>query len=362
MFSNPFGYGPTSNAASVLKSLLKKIKDADIIFAGSSLCMEIISDVPVKKVLLDERNEDQIINYLCSLDKPFVIGSQNRFCIKVAKKLNIPCSFIDTLAWFWKKIPEDHLLADEIFWIRFSNTDDKIIKRQDNIHIVSSIIGTLPIVRLKKNYLTIHIGGAKYPLSNEPPYAYLNLVAKGLNILRKSEKFDHIIFAGGSEAVNYLKQKIVDKKIFLVSLVKEKFVQKLSQSVHMMTTAGVSSSLESFSLNVPTSFLLPLNLSQVALLDVLLKNNCAINYMQWDNYVEVNRNLKNMTEKDAIVEINKYANIVDNDEKLSKKFVNDFINMAISIPNNSKQIKLMKYMGNSGADEIVNVLIKKWKL
>lgn len=362
VFSNPFGYGPTGNAIPIIRSLLKKINYVDIIFAGSGLCMEIISEVPIKKVYLDERNENQIKDYLCSLDNPFVIGSQNRFCIRAAKKLNIPCSFVDVLAWFWNKIPEDHLLADEIFWIRFPNIKDKMTEGYNNIHLVSSIISTLPPAISKKKRLMIHIGGAKYPLSNEIPYSYLNLIAKGSNALKISENFDHIIFAGGSEAVNYLKQKIVNKKLLLVSLAKEKFIQKLSQSAHMMTIAGVSSTLESFSLNVPTSFLLPLNLSQIALLNVLLKNKCAPNYLQWDNYVEVNKNLMDMTEKDAIVEINKYATIVNNDDKLSKKFIDDFANMAELIPNNSKQVKLIEYIGDSGADEIVDILIKKWGL
>jgi len=324
--------------------------------------MEITSEIPVKKVYLDERNEDQIKKYLCNLDCPFVIGTQNRFCIKAAKKLNIPCSFVDVLAWFWKKIPEDHLLADEIFWIKFPNVRDKIPKNQGNIHIVSGIISTFPPVISKKKRLIIHIGGAKYPLSNEIPYSYLNLIAKALNMFKVGKYFDHVIVAGGSEAIHYLKQKVENKNVILVSLAKEKFIQKLNRSIHIMTTAGVSSTLESFSLEVPTSFLLPLNLSQVALLDILIESNSAPNYLQWDDYVKIDKNLRNMTEKDTIKKINAYASIVDNDKKLSSKFVDDFNNMATSIPDNLKQIKLIKYIGESGADEVVDILIEKWGL
>jgi len=69
-----------------------------------------------------------------------------------------------------------------------------------------------------------------------------------------------------------------------------------------------------------------------------------------------------MTEKDTIKKINAYASIVDNDKKLSSKFVDDFNNMATSIPDNLKQIKLIKYIGESGADEVVDILIEKWGL
>lgn len=359
VFSNPFGYGPTGVAIPIITSLLKKAKGIEVTFAGSGFCMEIMSGINVKKVYLNERDEEEIIKYLRTIDNPFVIGSQNRFCIKAARKLNIPCSFIDILAWFWKEIPPDHLIADEIFWIKFPGVENKIPQDKKNISLVSGIIRTPAKENSDHKYLTIHIGGAKYPPLNEVPRFYLNLIAKGLNEIKINDLFDGIIFAGGSEAVNYLKQKLNNDKVIFV---REDYIQKLSQSSHLLTCAGVSSTLESFSLNVPTSFLLPLNLSQVALLDILLQNDCAPNYLTWNNYVEVSKNLRNMAEKDAIVEINNYAKIVDEDRNLCSKFVKDFINLATLIPDNSKQVKLIEYLGDSGADEVVGILIKKWNL
>jgi hypothetical protein len=360
VFSNPFGYGPTGTAIPVMISLLKKMKDSEIVFAGSGLCMEIMSDIDVKKVYLNERNEEEIAEYLSTVENPYVIGSQNRFCIKAAKKLNIPCAFIDILAWFWKEIPLDHFLADEIFWIKFPGVKDKIPQDKKNIHLVSSIIRT-PTKENSDNrrYLTIHIGGAKYPPLNEVPCFYLNLLAKGLNELKIDGIFTDILFAGGSEATDYLKGRLTNKKVHFI---KEDYIKRISQSSHLLTSAGVSSTLEAFSLNVPTSFLLPLNLSQVALLDILLKNNCAPNYMIWNDYVNESKDLRNMIEKDAITEINNYAKMVDQDIKLSSKFVKNFINLATLIPNNSKQIKLIEYLGDSGADEIVDILSEKWDL
>lgn len=360
VFSNPFGYGPTGVAIPIIMSLLKKAKDIEVIFAGSGLCMEITSDIDVKKVYLNERNEEEIIKYLRTIENPFVIGSQNRFCIKASKKLNISCSFIDILAWFWKEIPLDHLIADEIFWIKFPRVENKIPQNIKNIHLVSNIIRT-PTRGISNNhkYLTIHIGGAKYPPLNEVPKFYLNLLAKGLNELKIDEVFADILFAGGSEATDYLKERITNNKVHFI---KEDYIKKLSQSAHLLTSAGVSSTFESFSLKIPTSFLLPLNLSQVSLLDILLKNDCAPNYLVWDDYVEVSKDLRNMIEKDAIAEINGYAKIVDESDGLSKKFVKDFIELAMSISDTSKQTKLVKFLGDSGADEIVDILSKKWSL
>lgn len=360
VFSNPFGYGPTGVAISVLNILLSKIKHAEIIFAGSDLCMEIIPDFNVKKVHLNERNEEEIEKYLKTVENPYVIGSQNRFCIKVAKRLNIPCAFIDILAWFWKEIPNDHLLADEIFWIKFPFVESKIHAGMRNIHIVQSIISTLSKVHTKLNNLLIHLGGAKYPYDNSIPYSYLNLLSKGLNAL--GGHFDNVTLVTGNEASNYLKNIVTNEDINFPSLRHDEYMSLLRQSNHLLTVAGVSSTLESFSIGVPVSFLLPLNQSHMALTELLIGQDLNPQYLNWNNYVSVDKNLENMTEKNVISEIEKYASKVDKDPVLSKKFVEDFLSICNSIPDNKKQIDLIKYMGESGAEDIIDILSKKWSL
>lgn len=361
IFSNPFGYGPTGSVIPVLRSLLGQVKDADVVFVGSGLCLEIISGVPVKIVHLDERDEVEIENYLKTLSNAYVISSQNRFCIKVAKKLNIPCAFIDVLAWFWREIPADHLLADEIFWIKFPRIENSVPKDKNNIHLVSSIIATTS-GGLKENQLIVHIGGAKYPLMDHLPYQYLNLISKGLNSIKAGEPFKRILVVGGAESVNYLRQKVTNMDITLCSLPQDKFINELERSSHLLTTAGVSSTLESFSLNVPTSFLLPLNLSQIALTDVLEKHGAYVQGLGWQKYLKINNNLRSISEKEALVEIDNYARIIDENEELSKRFVNDFLAIAKSIPKNEGQRKIIEYMGNSGGKEIVDILVREWNL
>ena len=207
IFSNPFGYGPTGNAIPVIKSLLDRSNGFEVVFAGSGLCMEVASGMSIRCVRLNERDETEIEGFLKTIRCPYVIGSQNRFCVRVAKRAGIPCAFIDTLAWFWKEIPADHLLADEIFWIKFPQIQRKIPSGKKNIHIVSSIVTTIPSSGIKKyKQLIIHIGGAKYPLMEKLPYNYLNLISEGLNGLATSSFFDRVLCAGGFEAIAYLKK------------------------------------------------------------------------------------------------------------------------------------------------------------
>lgn len=359
IFSNPFGYGPTGTVVPVLENLVARLKGSNIVFAGSGLCMEIISGMHTEAVLLDERDEQEIEIYLRKIPNAYVISSQNRFCIKVAKKLGLPCAFIDVLAWFWKEIPPEHFLADEIFWMKFPNIESKL--KQKPVHLVSGIITTLPPVKKEKKVI-IHIGGAKYPLMKHLPYHYLNLISKALNGFRKGEDFAKVFFVAGSDAMNYIKPKVSNQDVTITILPREIFMRECARASHVFTTAGVSSTLESFSMDTPTSFLLPLNLSQIALTDLLKEQGAYLQGLEWDHYVDVKKDLRQLNEKEALVEIDSYAKLVDEDEQLSGKFVRDFSRMVKSIPDNTKQQKFIKYMGHSGGKEIADILIKKWNL
>lgn len=358
-FSNPFGYGPTGILIPVLKELAARTKDVRIIFAGSGICLEILSGLAIETVVLDERSEEEICAYLKTISNAYIIGSQNRFCIRAAKKLKMPCAFIDVLAWFWNEIPSDHFLADEIFWINFPGIESRL--NREAVHIVSSIITTYPSLQKNKK-LIIHIGGAKYPLMDHPPLHYFNLLIKALNNLSVADHFDSVLLVAGSEAIAYMKPQISNHNVTLATLPKEDFIHESSHASHMLTTAGVSSTLESFSMDIPTSFLLPLNLSQIALAGLLKEQGSYLQGLEWDNYVDVNKELRQMNEREALIEIDSYAKLVDEDKHLSDKFVRDFSNMAKTIPDNSKQKKLIEYMGDSGDKEIADILIKKWHL
>ncbi len=360
VFSNPFGYGPTGNVIPIIENLLSAIKGIDIIFAGSRLCREIIDNGQIKIMDIDERNENQIKAFLKTVDNPYIFSSQNRFAIKAAKALNMRSAFLDILAWFWKEIPQEHLLDDIIFWIKFPCIEQRMTPKH-KINIVSGITPALLNIK-KKNQLIIHIGGAKYPFSNEVPINYLNLLAYALNNFNCKNVYESVLFTGGSEAVKYIKQKSINKDIIFASLPQKEFIKELSQSAHMFTTAGISATLESFFQKIPVSFLPPVNLSQFALVKLLENYGDCLRYMKWDSYTGVKGDLMSMNEKDAINKFDDYAKKVFLNSRIRKKFIKDFIEKTDMLPNNMKQIKIANYMGNSGAREISDILIKEWKL
>src|SRR3989344_3460854 len=163
IFSNPFGYGPTGKSIALADALLE-LGLKNIILAGSVFIHEIVPD-HIKYIKIDERNENEIRNLLRGINNPLVISSQNRFSVKVAHSLKIPSAFVDGLAWFWKKIPSDHLIADEIFWLRYPGIENKVPFGYRNIHIVPAAIN-IKSKKVKRDQILIHLGGCMNPITD----------------------------------------------------------------------------------------------------------------------------------------------------------------------------------------------------
>ncbi len=361
IFSNPFGYGPTGSVIPVIQAFLEQTT-ATIVFAGSAFCSEILPPFSIERVTLDERNEEEIERYLQTVSRPFVIGSQNRFCIAVAKRLSIPCAFIDTLAWFWKEIPPSHLDADEIFWVKFPGMERKLLSDK-SIHLISSLLTPIPrSAEMRKDQLIIQLGGVSYPLREGLPTHYLELLAAALNRFSSKKMYRRLIVAAGSEAIHFLRMRITSPLFELRTFTKAEFVHELERTSHLVTAAGISSTLEAFSAEIPTSFLLPLNLSQVALTDLLEPVGACPQQITWETYVSVDEHLREMTEREALPEIEKYAQIVEGDRSAFERFSQDLQEMCFSIPDQHEQVAFVRQLGDTGAPELVTILKKTWQI
>ena len=140
LFSNPFGYGPSGKLLSIAKYLIKNTTQTEVILCGSQYLLQIAGS-EFRFILVEDRDEEAISKLLKSIpNEKYVLSSQNRFAIKAAIKNNIPSAFLDGLAWFWNKFPDDHFLADIIFWLNYPNIKKSIPEQfKDKINIIHGI-------------------------------------------------------------------------------------------------------------------------------------------------------------------------------------------------------------------------------
>lgn len=367
IFSNPFGYGPTGKAIYVAEEFLRRYPLFNIVFVTKTFSKEIIpKNILINKI--NERDEFELENYLRKYKKEdtFIFSSQNRFPIKVANKLKIRCAFLDGLAWFWKEIPKDHFIADEIFWLNYPGMDnlrEKLVDFKEKVFIIPSITDNKKILPLKiKNEILINIGGAQNPFKKNLQEKYLNLF--GYLLYELSEKIKiNIIISGSKLALNYIKKLYkFDKNIKFICMSHNKFINKLKEVKHFITTAGQTATLEAFSFKKPTSFILPMFLSQYGLTNYLEKYIDDIHQLKWSNYIKKGDSLLLMNEKESMQEIEKYSEYILNNSDLKKKILLDITKFIIEIPNIDNQNIFSTNVGINGAEKIVDILTKKWKL
>ncbi len=358
IFSNPFGFGPTGKAIAIAEAFLKD-GYKDVVFAASEFIQEIIPEA-VRCININERSQEDIENLLKGIVNPIVVSSQNRFAVYAAKALGVPSAFLDGLSWFWDEIPADHMMADVIFWMNYPNIEKKLPQNRNNIYIVPAILNIHSDSK-KGGGILMHIGGCKNPLVETFPRYYLNILAGALAALPDGMK---ITLTGGSDAIKYLKTKfdISNDRIKLVAFKHQDFINVLSRSDYFITTAGQTATLEAFALGIPTSFLLPTNLSQLALTKVLGEYDAAPHALDWNDYIEEKERINATGEKEAIMKFEQYAEILNNNDGLCDKFNFDLKKLAQGVPKIDGQRGFIEHIGMDGANVIKDILIKQFQL
>lgn len=357
LISNPFGFGPTGKAVAVAEEFLRR-GYKDIVFLGTKFTLDIVGN-NFTKIVLDERNQELLENAISKIENPFVISSQNRFAIYVANRLKIPSAFIDGLSWFWGDIPPDHLLADHVFWMNYPNIQSKIPSGVYNkIHITPAIIDYSKVKKNKSGVL-IHLGGCKNPLIDIFPYDYLDLISDAIN---SNNTYLKVKIAGGTEVLDYLKKKISNKNVTFLSNNHSEFIEHLSTSKHFITTAGQTATLEAFSMCIPTTFIPPMNLSQLALMELLNVHNALPQGFTWSNLISSEIDLFKLSEAEAISEFCTLSKKIKSHADLHKIFVTKFLALFDCVPRTDGQTKFITNIGVKGASIICDILSTKWNL
>lgn len=356
IFSNPFGFGPGGKALSIAQEISRKNKKDNLYVCGGRQLKAIVGD-SFKFISLDERSEKDIFKKISKISgQKYIISSQNRFAIKVAKENKIPCAFLDGLSWFWKKIPDDHYIADIIFWINYPGTKNKIPKKfKEKIHIVPGITpgGSNVIKKIKREGVIFYIGGCKNPLTDLPTnYLYLiNKLFESFFIYNNAK----IKIASDPSSFGYFKRNKLAVSRSIKVYKHEEFIKQLATCSKFISNGGQTATMESYNLKTPTSFFLPINLSQLNLINKINKSN----KISWGRYVLIPKNINHLSEKDAIIFFDKKAKLIINSKSLFAKLFKDFSLMILKNQFNKKNNFLAK-IKTGGDKKIYRILSNKW--
>lgn len=357
-FSNPFGFGPTTKVIALL-NVCQSCWNANLHYVADDDCMQIFNNQKVHVVRANQRDPMEIERILSNFEKPYVVSSLNRFAVKVAHKRGISNCFVDSLTWMWKDIPQDYLLTDLYFALNFPGLDGKI-ERYPSIMKVPYIVDTYsPNSDFEESDLLINVGGCMNPLTKECPKSFLLLLSMAVSRLPQKK----IVICGGQEAISLIKSGLKKKdNIKCMTLKKDVFLSSLIHSKHFVTTSGLNATLEAFKYGIPTSFIMPTNLSQWENLDIFTQNMAAPNKVTWEDILDDNLNIHGKTEKEAIQTISKIAGSVLEDLTLRSKCVNLIEKVCTTLPDQKEQNMFIRGIGSDGADVIARILKEEWRL
>lgn len=354
--SNPFGFGPTGKTVALIDEL-RNSWSGKIVYAASPMCQETLPE-PLKNSIIietiNERDEKSLINIFKNYKNPLVVCTLNKLAIKSAKSLGLRAFFIDSLAWMWKEIPEEYLLADTYYCFNLFGLKNRLPKK-NNIKIISPIFGDLPKIKDKKEDLVLfHIGGFKNPFQDKMSLAYLNLLIEALSISNFKKQ---TIITGGKDAIDYMRTKINNPYFEFQTLDRKEFLNKLNSANHFITTSGLTATLESFALRTPTSFIPPTNLSQWKILKLLIQDGCANSKIEWKDILGKETNFTDFTEKDAILIFHQLAESVYTNFKYHQKFCQLLIELIKEKPSTINSTKLITEAGTDGSKTIIADLL-----
>jgi len=357
--SNPFGFGPTGKLYPIMQEMHKRL-DCELIYFTGSLSSQIIKADYLKYVQVDERSEEDIFNKLKDFPNAVVISSLNRFAVKASKRLNIPCAFIDGLSWLWDSIPEDFLSADIYYALNFIGVDDKV-KNYSQIKKVSYILDVedLSQKEVREDFTLIHIGGFENPLYISFENNYLNLLIEFLQNIENQSKY---IVVGGANAVQFVSERVDKKNFAFKTSGKAEFQKLLKTCKHLITTSGLTTTLEAFYAQTPVSFLLPSNLSQYKILYLLAQKKLTSSFTTWDDYSPTKETIWNLSEKDALPLLDNLAKDLINSDTKRECFLKNMNVIINTVPDTNAQYKFINELGVNGVSQIVDDLILKWNL
>lgn len=360
IFSNPFGNGPAGKAISIAQYIAghSDKNQVEVFICGNEQLRSTVGD-RFHFIETNERDEAEILKIIDAIDGPrYIVSSQNRFAIRAARARGIPCAFLDGLAWFWKMIPEEHFLADIIFWLNYPNIADKIPPLHKNkIKIVHGITEEIaaPHSSQREKEILIYLGGCKNPLTTLPT-RYLDLFATLIDFAL--DYGANITVSSDTESQEYLKKyRTTFSRIRHYE--HEQFISKLSRVKKFITNGGQTATMEAAGTQTPISFFLPGNLSQYALINNINASGqqpC----LQWQKYVDVPNDIFDYNERDAIAFFDQRANDVLQDKRTLERLCKDFLQLINN--NATKPSDFLKNLGSNGAQDIYAILKSAWNI
>lgn len=264
-----FGFGPTAAIADFFPHLRKHF--AYMGFAGSGHCLDLQRSFDYDAINdLEKEDFEQAVS---KYDLFFTALDFERAAVAV--KLGKGTIIYDSLTWYW---PEIHPVAfkDVLYLAQaFHGVKEVIEKNPFSNPVIISPITPSNVVAKERSLVMINMGGLQNPFwTTETCLLYAHMVINAFDAAYQGD--DPVVILTSKTIAQELNDPRVTNKN------RDEVVAMLPQVKYALQTAGLSNIYDSAIYDIPTLFLPPANDSQGRQLELLIANQQADLWINWE--------------------------------------------------------------------------------
>lgn len=360
--TNNFGLGPVGKVSSIVTGLSGEY---NFFACGNEFDLNIFKNGMFKEKLFS-KDKKKIADFIKKHKINYAIIVLDVELATILMNLNVKVIFVDSLPFMWTEadIDEGLLPLDATVYCAqkccaLTENSKKVLAQIKNLIWINPIQSKLEkkYRPYEEDYVHINVGGLHSPIGNGE--SYISTVIIPLLKIFKSQK---IIITCGTNAkisiLNKLKNENIDSRNIKVETLQQKdFISSINNSKLFLTSPGLTTIYETHSLNKPTIFLPPQNLSQFYNIEFAKKILDEYKIINWGTQKLNLDYLQSILPKGETYVVDKIYEFIT--ELIDSNFENEFIEkfkLILKQDYNKKEKSDFKIEGN-GVEDIRKILI-----
>lgn len=267
--STSFGFGPVSKAVTIARELKRQAPHLETHYFGYGVDYDFAKKSGAfDQIFRVDVDQHEILIELV----PQLIGYHSIFSVLNFDILSLwpedhpPLYIVDSLAWMWPDPPPRLERARAYFVQNYLVEQDRIKSWGEHfpLILVDPIHPELEQqeVASSTQQLLVNFSGCANPFAPTSLFKrYVEVLAQA--VLAQAELFDKVIFCCNEQLGEYLRRILTHSKAIVAGhLPHNEFLDTLSRSSALLTSPGITTTLEANALGKKVRFLLPQNYSQ----------------------------------------------------------------------------------------------------
>lgn len=362
----PLGYGPAAKLLVIATRL--KAHGLNLVFAGRGTALDLVrgSEGLFREIHPCTGPDESVRSLIRSAGG--VLSVMDRDLAGLAADCGKPLYVVDSLLWMRDRTPEAFRTARAYWAQNFIGLPEIAAEYRPRPTIVGPVVGAAtPRPLAERSGLLVNLGGChSLDPTDTVSSVYAGFVLRGL---LRSALFRE--FAGmttvmaGRRCIEALSRAAPDLDgIELVPLPHDRALERLSGTSLLLTSPGLTMTLESFQRGVPTLFLPPQNYSQWCILRKLRGRDLAPGALHWEDVATTPTLRDRMPESERNPVVRSVVSGLASNDDARAAFERSFEALARTDrrPLAERQQGFFRSLGPSGTDAIAGALASRFRM